>query len=107
MKTGGSDIMDRDSQKLKEQHEKIRNITNDVYNNFYISVKHAKGTEEDWKTLIMGQAKEIAEKYGGDRFCKDLLLAFENELERNWIEIKELDRKNRTKPHDKNKQLSR
>ena len=26
--------MDKDIQKLKEQHEKIRNITNDVYNKF-------------------------------------------------------------------------
>lgn len=99
--------MDRDSQKLKVQHEKIRNITNDVYNNFYLSVKHATGSEEDWNTLIMGQAKEIADKYRGDRFCKDLLLAFENELERNWTERKELNRKNRTKQQHKNKHLSR
>lgn len=99
--------MDKDIQKLKEQHEKIRNITNDVYNKFYLSVKQATGSEEDWNTLIIGQAKEIADKYGGDRFCKDLLLAFENELERNWTERKELDCKNRTKPQDKNKHLSR
>lgn len=95
-----------DKQKMKENHEKIRNITNDVYNNFYRSAKNLNGSEDDWDTIITSMSKELEEKYKGDRFCKELLLVFENELERNWIKEKELDNKE-TKQFYEKKQLSR
>lgn len=62
-------------------HEKIKSITNDVYNRFYLAIKNLDLSYESWEKII-SLSNEVAGKHNDDRLCKDLLLAYTDEFER-------------------------
>jgi len=62
-------------------HQKIKAITNDIYNQFYLKIKDLDNTNENWE-LIVKLSDSFAEKYNYDPFCKDLIVAYAEEIDR-------------------------
>jgi len=62
-------------------HERIKKITNDVYNGFYLKVKDMENTDEDWQRLI-DLSNELSEKNEKDEFCKKLIMLYESEIDK-------------------------
>lgn len=58
-----------------------RNILHDICNNFYTEIKDLDNSEESW-VEIMKSGSRYVEKHNGSQFAKDLILALENEFER-------------------------
>jgi len=76
------DVSMINNEKSKINHEKIKLITNDVYNKFYRLIKDMDSSDESWKK-ILEIGREIVKQHNGDRLCKDLVLAYEDEFERS------------------------
>lgn len=70
-------------------HLKIRDITNDVYNNFYLKVRHLDYSDESWKIRV-DMGKELMKKYNNDRLCIDLVNGYLSVMQRDHeMEIKQ------------------
>jgi hypothetical protein len=66
---------------MSNNHERIKKITNDVYNGFYLKVKDMENTDEDWQRLI-DLSNELSEKNEKDEFCKKLIMLYESEIDK-------------------------
>jgi len=64
-------------------HNKIRNITSDIYNNFYSRVKDLDNSDHSWQIRI-DIGTEIMNKYNKDRFCVELVNVYLDEMERGF-----------------------
>lgn len=58
-----------------------RSIIHDICCNFYTEIKDLDNSEESW-VEIMSSASRHMEKHNGSQLAKDLILALENEFER-------------------------
>jgi hypothetical protein len=54
-------------------HEKIRAVSSDVYNHFYLTIKEMDGTR--WNEIDT-LTKEYDAKHNGDEFARDLIRAY-------------------------------
>jgi len=70
---------------MSNNHERIKKITNDVYNGFYLKIKDMKNTDEDWQRSI-DLGNEIAVGNSKDEFCKKLILLYLDEVEKGLKE---------------------
>lgn len=64
-------------------HEKIRGIQADLYNNFYLKIKNMRQEEESWKTII-NLGTKFADKYKNERVAEILVMAYEDIIEAEW-----------------------
>lgn len=59
----------------------VRTIIHDICNNFFTEIKDLDDSEESWVEIISSGTRYV-EKHNGSQFAKDLILALENEFER-------------------------
>lgn len=64
-------------------HEKIRTIQTDIYNNFYLKIKDMESTEDSWVKIIE-RGKYFTGKYRNDRIAEILIIAYEDIIEQEW-----------------------
>lgn len=57
-----------------EQNVKVKAVFNDIYNEFYLSIKHIDLDDEGWK-IILDKAKNICDKHNRNRLCVDIVQA--------------------------------
>ena len=68
-----------------KNHNKIKTIFNDVYNNFYLKIRDMDNTVEDWNKAN-NLCREIVKKNNNDDFCKILANDILNEIEKSFVE---------------------
>lgn len=64
----------------------VRTIIYDICNNFFTEIKDLDNSEESWAE-IMSSASRHMEKHDDSQLAKDLILALENEFERQGERI--------------------
>lgn len=65
----------------EQQHKEYYAVLTECWRFFLKYGKLESMSERQWKQCL-GEGTAIARGYGGTRFCKDLVLAMENEIER-------------------------